>query len=57
LQKIWTGEAPTVHLLTLAAWLQKEQDGSQSKMVHFYFSQNDAQALVDRVRQLMHAVL
>ena len=29
--------------------LQKDKDGSQSKMVHFYFSRKDAEELVERV--------
>lgn len=30
-------------------YVQKDKDGSQSKMVHFYFSRKDAEDLVERV--------
>eukprot|EP00892_Ulva_mutabilis_P001642 jgi/Ulvmu1/11479/UM077_0023.1 len=30
---------------------EKDKDGSQSKMVHFYFSKKDAEELVERIRQ------
>lgn len=41
---LWSSSVSTNRLV-----FQKDKDGSQSKMVHFYFSKKDAEDLVDRV--------